>query len=166
MTFKKRHDIGNWKRKYLFVHRGELALEEVMDLSQDRLLKCMNGSSCTTLAGDISGVYIGTLHQWGFLKIYRFTWNRLWNKGKNKGILNIMKAFWTLELNGSARSASYPDCLTTGERTSCTHWITGWPQSWSGCSERRKDLVLQFLACLDLKSLVTVLARLLIYMEK
>ena len=123
-------------------------------------IDCMNGTSCTTLVHDTSGVYIGTLHKWGFLKIYSFTWNRLWN---NKVILNTMKAFWTLALNGSARSTSHPDCLTPGERTSCTCWIKGWPLSWSGCSERRIDLVLQFLACPDLRSLVTVLPRLLIY---
>ena len=28
----------------------------------------MNGSSCTTLVHDISGVYIGTLRKWGFLR--------------------------------------------------------------------------------------------------
>jgi len=100
-----------------------------------------------------------------FLKIYSFTWNGLWNnKGKNEGIiLNITKAVWTQALNGGAWSTSHPDCFTTGERTPCTLWITGLPQSWYGCSERRKDLVLQFLACLDLGSLMTVLPPLLIH---
>jgi hypothetical protein len=30
---RKREDAGNWKRKHLIALRGELALEEAMDLS-------------------------------------------------------------------------------------------------------------------------------------
>jgi hypothetical protein len=38
MTLRKSEETGNWNRKHYIPVCGELALEETVDLSQDRLL--------------------------------------------------------------------------------------------------------------------------------
>jgi hypothetical protein len=37
MTLRKQEDSGKWKRKHLIALRGELAFEDVMDLTYDRI---------------------------------------------------------------------------------------------------------------------------------